>query len=210
MKVLRMLGFGLLAMVLALSIAAAAALWVYRDIPAVELEAKYAGPASRFINIQGVRIHYRDEGAGPGVLLLHANFGNLIGWDPWVDALKDAYRVVRLDMTSHGLTGPDPTGDYTTERTLELVTKFIDAMGLERFSIAGTSMGGTIAIRYTHEHPERIENLILLSPGSLEGKERKSGPRGQVPNSAYLLKYIMPDLFERGANLVGQQKMQDS
>ncbi len=192
MKVLRYIGFGLLSLTVALSIALAVALWVYRDIPAIELEAKYAGPASRFINIDGVRIHFRDEGEGPAVLLLHANFANLIGWDPWVEALQDAYRVVRLDMTSHGLTGPDPTGDYTTKRTLEIVEKFADAMQLDRFSIGGTSMGGTVAIHYAHQHPERIETLILLSPGSLEGKERKSGRRGEVPKAAYVLKYIMP------------------
>jgi pimeloyl-ACP methyl ester carboxylesterase len=95
-------------------------------------------------------------------------------------------------LTSHGLTGPDPTGDYSPERTLEVVEKFINAMNLDQFSIGGTSMGGTVAIHYTHNHPERIDKLILLSPGSLEGKERKSGPRGEVPNAAYVLKYIMP------------------
>ncbi len=168
------------------------ALWVYQDIPAEELEARYANEASRFINIDGVRMHYRDEGQGPAVVLLHANFSNLIGWDPWVEALKDSYRVIRPDFTSHGLTGPDPTGDYSPERTLELTEKFIDAMGLDRFTIAGTSMGGTVAIHYTTQYPDRIDKLILLSPGSLEGKERKSGPRGEVPDSAYVLKYIMP------------------
>lgn len=192
MKVLRNIGFGLLVLAAVLFVTVAIALWVYQDIPAAELEAKYAGPTSRFINVAGLRIHYRDEGSGPAIVLLHANFGNLIGWDPWVGALKDAYRVIRLDMTSHGLTGPDPSGDYSQERTLEVVEKFIDAMDLKRFSIGGTSMGGTVAVHYTHKHPDRIENLILLSPGSLEGKERKSGPRGEVPDAAYILKYIMP------------------
>ncbi len=176
----------------ALSIGVAFAMWKYQDIPAEQLEAKYAGPASRFINIEGVRIHYRDEGKGPTVVLIHANFASLLGWDPWVEALQDSYRVVRLDLTSHGLTGPDPTGDYSPERTLEVVEKFIDAMNLAQFSIGGTSMGGTVAIHYTHNHPERIDKLILLSPGSLEGKERKSGSRGEVPDAAYVLKYIMP------------------
>ena len=45
------------------------------------------------------------------------NFGNLIGWDPWVEALKDHHRVLRFDLTAHGLTGPDPSGDYSLERT---------------------------------------------------------------------------------------------
>jgi pimeloyl-ACP methyl ester carboxylesterase len=192
MKFFRILGYGLLALILILSIGVAVAMWMYRDIPAEQLEAKYAGPASRFVNIEGVRIHYRDEGAGPVVVLIHANFANLIGWDPWVEALQDAYRVIRMDMTSHGLTGPDPTGDYSPERTLRLFEKFIDAMDLDEFSIGGTSMGGTVAIHYTHNHPERIQKLILLSPGSLEGKERKDGPRGEVPDAAYVLKYIMP------------------
>ncbi len=166
------------------------ALWVYRDIPAAELEARYAGPTSRFIVVDGVRMHYRDEGSGPVVLLLHANFSNLIDWDPWVEALKDRYRVVRFDMSSHGLTGPDPTGDYTQQRTLALTEKFIDALELERITIGGTSMGGTVAIHYTAAHPERVDGLILLSPGSLEGRERKR--RGDVPRVGYVLKYILP------------------
>lgn len=192
MKILRILGYILGTFFVAMIVGTLIALWVYRDIPADQLEAKYAGPASRFMNVDGARIHYRDEGQGPAVLLLHANFGNLIGWDPWVEALKDSYRVVRMDFTSHGLTGPDPTGDYSLERTLELTEKFVDAVGLDRFSIAGTSMGGTIAIHYTHAHPDRIENLILLSPGSLEGRDRKEGGRGEVPDAAYVLTYILP------------------
>jgi len=192
MKFFRFLGYGLLALLLVLSIGVTIAMWIYRDIPAEQLEAKYADPASRFINIEGVRIHYRDEGNGSPVVLIHANFASLLGWDPWVEALQDSYRVIRMDMTSHGLTGPDPTGDYSPERTLAVFEKFVEAMDLEEFSIGGTSMGGTVAIHYTHDHPEQIQKLILLSPGSLEGKERKSGPRGEVPKAAYILKYIMP------------------
>ena len=168
------------------------ALWAYQDIPARELEARYAGPTSRFLIVDGVRMHYRDEGSGPVVLLLHANFSNLIDWDPWVEALRDRYRVVRFDMTSHGLTGPDPTGDYSQQRTLALAEKFVAALGLSRFTIGGTSMGGTVAIHYAAAHPDRVERLILLNPGSLEGRERKKGPRGEIPRAAYVLKYILP------------------
>jgi pimeloyl-ACP methyl ester carboxylesterase len=192
MKLLRILGYTFATITVATVIGLCIALWAYRDIPVDRLETKYANHASRFINIDGARIHYRDEGEGPAVLLLHANFGNLVGWDPWVDALKDSYRVVRMDFTSHGLTGPDPTGDYTQARTLELTEKFINAMDLGKFSIAGTSMGGTMAIHFAHKHPEQVDSLILLSPGSLEGKERTENGRDQVPDAAYLLKYILP------------------
>ena len=89
------------------------AAWAYQDIPAATLEAKYANEASRYMNVAGARIHYRDEGPrdAPAVVLVHANFASLLGWEPWAEALKDKYRVIRFDMTSHGLTGPDPTGD---------------------------------------------------------------------------------------------------
>lgn len=188
---LKAVGKALLVLLVIGAIALVAALWAYRDIPAAELEARYAAPASRFIHIDGVRIHYRDEGSGPALLLLHANFSNLLGWDPWVDALRDRYRVVRLDLPAFGLTGPDPSGNYSNQRTLALVEKFADAVGLKRFAIGGTSLGGGIAIRYAARHPDRIESLILLNPGILEGRAMaRTGTR--VPDAANVLAYLTP------------------
>lgn len=171
------------------------ALLTQRDIPAAELEARYARPNSRFLELDGVRLHYLDEGSGPPVVLLHANFANLLDWDPWVAALEDRYRVLRFDMTSHGLTGPDPSGDYTLARTVALLGRFLDALGLERVTLAGISLGGTVAIHYSAAHPERIERLILLNPGSLEGRERRVA--GGLPRAAYVLEYILPRALPR-------------
>jgi pimeloyl-ACP methyl ester carboxylesterase len=188
---LRTIGKALLVLLVIGAIGLLVALWAYRDIPAAELEARFTSPASRFIHIDGVRIHYRDEGSGPALLLLHANFSNLLGWDPWVDALRDRYRVVRLDLPAFGLTGPDPSGNYSNQRTLALVEKFTDAVGLKRFAIGGTSLGGGIAIRYSARHPDRIESLILLNPGILEGRAMaRTGMR--VPDAANVLAYLTP------------------
>ena len=138
MKFLRIMGKILAGLVLLLVMATLIALYAYRDIPAEVLEAKYANDASQFMEVAGVRIHYRDEGPrdAPAVVLVHANFASLLGWEPWAEVLKDKYRVVRLDMTSHGLTGPDPTGDYTLERTMEITEAFIDALGIEQLTIS--------------------------------------------------------------------------
>jgi pimeloyl-ACP methyl ester carboxylesterase len=76
-------------------------------------------------------------------------------------------------------------------RTLALTERFIDALGIEKATLGGTSLGGTVAIHYTAAHPERVERLILLSPGSLEGKEQMKR-RGPVPKAGYVLKYILP------------------
>ncbi|UCG71719.1 MAG: alpha/beta hydrolase [Chromatiales bacterium] len=189
MKVLKVLGLIGITLLGLSVVAVLAAIWVFRDIPAEELEARYMSPASRFLNVDGVRIHYRDEGSGPPIVLIHANFASLIGWDPWVEALKDSYRVIRFDMTSHGLTGPDPSGDYTLPRTVELTERFIDALGLEELTIGGTSLGGTVSIHYAASHPDRVKGLILLSPGALEGREQA---RRGVPKQARVLEYILP------------------
>jgi pimeloyl-ACP methyl ester carboxylesterase len=170
---------------------------IYRDTPAAEVEAKWAKPPSQFVEIDGVRMHYRDEGEGPIVILLHANYSSLFMWEPWVAALRDRYRVIRLDLPAHGLTGPEPSGNYTLERIQQLFEKFVDEKGLERFTVVGTSIGGTVAMRYTADHPDRIERLVLISPGSLEPRVRGRTTPANVPKAADLLAYILPKSFTR-------------
>ena len=114
-----------------IAVALGAALWIFRDIPADIIEAKYVAPNSQFIDIDGVRFHYRDEGEGPAVLLLHAQWSSLIMWDKWAEVLKDSYRVVRLDLPGQGLTGPDPTGEYSMPRYVSLLKKFADTLGID-------------------------------------------------------------------------------
>lgn len=196
MKWLRYLAFGLGSLLAVGALGFLIAAWVYRDIPADVLEAKYTNSASKFLNVDGVRIHYRDEGSGPPLVLIHANFGSLLSWDGWVDSLKSTQRVLRFDMTGHGLTGPDPSGDYSLERTVRLTERFVDALGLTRFSIGGTSLGGTVAMHYAAAHPERVERLILLSPGALEGRSMQRAGRG-LPRVANILEYITPRALAR-------------
>ncbi len=196
MRWLRYSGYALGGILVTGCIAFLFAAWIYRDIPAEVLEAKYANPASRFFNVDGVRIHYRDEGSGPPLVLIHANFASLLSWDDAVESLKKTHRVLRFDMAGHGLTGPDPSGDYSLERTVELTSRFVDALQLKRFSIGGTSLGGTVAMHYTAAHPERVERLILLSPGSLEGRSMERAGR-TVPKAADILKYITPRALAR-------------
>jgi pimeloyl-ACP methyl ester carboxylesterase len=170
---------------------------VYRDTPASEVEAKWATPPSQFVEIDGVRMHYRDEGEGPVVVLLHANYSSLFMWEPWVAALRDRYRVIRLDLPAHGLTGPEPGGNYTLERIQQLFEKFVDEKELGRFTVVGTSIGGTVAMRYTADHPDRIERLVLISPGSLEPRVRGRTTPANLPKAADILGYILPKSFTR-------------
>jgi pimeloyl-ACP methyl ester carboxylesterase len=170
-----------------------AGLWLWRDLPATTVDARYAHPASRWVEIDGVRMHYVDEGTGPAVLLLHAHYFNLRMWEPWAEELRGSHRVVRLDLTSHGLTRPDPTGDYSVERGLELLEQFTAAVGLERFALAGASLGGTHAIRYAVRHPEQVERLILLNPGALEGQQQSARMNSPLAKPMiHAVRYITP------------------
>lgn len=150
----------------------ATAVWVYRDIPAEALEARYAAPASLFINVDGVRMHFQDQGNGEPVILIHGEFASLFAWNSWVQQLQGSYRLLRFDMSGHGLTGPDATGAYSVERSVELLERFSTALQLEKFSIAATSMGATVALHYAAKHPDHIVKLILLNP-ELPNKNRK-------------------------------------
>ncbi|MSO99071.1 MAG: alpha/beta hydrolase [Rhodospirillaceae bacterium] len=199
-KFLRILGwiFGSIVALLVVGFVVGAA--YYTDIPAAELEKKYANADSKFAMLDGVRMHYRDEGPreGPVIILIHAHFDSLLMWDPWVAALKDKYRVVRFDFTGHGLTGPDPSGDYTLKRTVDLVEKLLAELGLTKFSMAGTSMGGTIALHYASRHSDQVEKIILLSPGALNTRVRGRDTPPPLPPGIDMVKYITPKAMFAG------------
>jgi pimeloyl-ACP methyl ester carboxylesterase len=206
MKALRIIGTILLGLVVLLVVGFVIGAVYYRDIPAAELEKKYGNAESKFIMLDGVRMHYRDEGptngtdktTAPTVILAHAHFDSLIAWDPWVEALKDKYRVIRFDYTSHGLTGVDPSGDYSLKRTVDLVEMLVNELQLKKFSMAGTSMGGTIAIHYASRHPDQVEKMILMSPGALNTRVRGRDTPPPLPFYIDLAAYITPRLIFQG------------
>ena len=134
------------------------------DLAPEPLERRYALPPSRFLEVDGVRVHYRDEGDGPPLLLLHGLTANLLDWQGWAERLRDRHRVIRLDLPGHGLTGPDPRQRYAWPETAALALAFLDHLGIRRASVAGSSYGGAIAWHLAAQAPERVDRLILLAP----------------------------------------------
>lgn len=138
------------------------------DTEPAAMHAKYGTPPSQMLAIAGDRrVHLRDEGPrdAPVVILLHGSNADLHTWQPWTDALRKQYRVIRYDQRGHGLTGPAPDGNYALEAFIEDVDAVADALGVERFTLAGNSMGGAIAMGYAIAHPERLEALVLVDAG---------------------------------------------
>lgn len=136
-----------------------------------EIVAKYADPDSRFAVLEGlagIRVHYKDQGKGPAILLVHSSAGDLKDWQPWVDILAEDYRVVRLDLPAFGLTGGVPSGNYSIDRYLMLVDSLMDHLGVERFAMVGASYGGLVAFRYAGTRTERVTALLLSNSAGIE------------------------------------------
>ena len=156
----------LIALVLILALGTVGWLALQRgDIAYDSLEAKYDSPASRYMDLGGgLRVHYRDEGRrdGPTLVLVHGYAASLHTWEPWVRSLSSDYRVITLDLPGHGLTRADQ--GYTVGRqgfgaAVDQVTR---NLGVDRFTLAGNSMGGGVAWEYAIDHPERVEGLVLV------------------------------------------------
>jgi len=146
------------------SIALAIASQVTRDVPLDDLKRSYAGGASRFLDVDGFAVHYRDEGSGPPLVLLHGTGSSLHTWDAWADALRGRFRVIRMDLPGFGLTGPRQDDDYRIDAYVAFLEAFRGKLGLNGFTLAGNSLGGQIAWSYAVAYPERVEALVLLDP----------------------------------------------
>jgi pimeloyl-ACP methyl ester carboxylesterase len=146
-------------------VGAALLAWRVPDRPVSTLQAKWAPPPSTFIDVKGLSIHLRDEGPSDDpapIVLLHGTSASLHTWDGWAAALSSRRRVIRFDLPGFGLTGPSTDGVYGIERYVETVVAIADGLGVQRFVIAGNSLGGYVAWATALAHPQRVDRLILV------------------------------------------------
>jgi pimeloyl-ACP methyl ester carboxylesterase len=157
------LGRLLLAVLVLVGIGVASA-WA-PDRSVEELKARWAPAPSQFVAIDGMQVHLRDEGPRDDphpIVLLHGTSASLHTWNGWADALKATRRVVRMDMPGFGLTGPNPSGDYTLMAYVAFVDHVLAQRGVTHAVVAGNSLGGEIAWLLALHHPERVERLVLV------------------------------------------------
>lgn len=159
------------ALFILLAISLLAGCGFHRDKTLAELTPLYANEASRFVAVDGMEVHYRDEGSGPVLLLLHGSNASLHTWDGWVQELQSNYRLIRLDLPGHGLTGPHPENRYHWAEAARFVDRFVQKLGVDRFVIVGNSMGGGIAWNYALAFPRKVEKLVLLDARGIPPQE---------------------------------------
>ena len=150
------------------------------DSNPAEMQTKYGGVDSRFADTAGgMSVHYRDQGCRdcPAILLVHGSNSSLHTFESLVRILEDKYRLISYDQPGHGLTGPHPLDDYSAQGMFEAIDAVVDATGIEKFAIAGHSMGGWIAWRYALERPEQLSALILISASGAPPSPKSGKPR---------------------------------
>jgi pimeloyl-ACP methyl ester carboxylesterase len=170
-------------------------LWLYTpDAPLAGLEAKYLNGPGDYLQVAGMRLHVRDSGPrdAPAVILLHGFGASLHTWEAWAQRLSADHRVVRFDLPGFGLTGPDPTGDYSDGRSLTVIAALMDRLGIAHATLIGNSLGGKLAWKFAAENPGRIDRLILISPDGYASPGFEYGKAPEVPAMLKLLPYVLP------------------
>ncbi|HTQ29467.1 MAG TPA: alpha/beta hydrolase, partial [Puia sp.] len=174
-----------------------------KDIPFNELREKYANQDSRFLNLMGMQVHYRDEGDSLDsvpLVLVHGTSSSLQTWDSLVIRLKPQKRIIRFDLPAFGLTGPNPEKDYSFGYYVRFLDSLLERLNVHQCILAGSSLGGGISWEFSLVHPQVVKKLILLDATGFPLKNGK-GALGfkmvGIPVLGSLVKYVSPEFITR-------------
>ena len=177
----------------------------HRDIPLNELKIKYANSSSSFIAVNGMDVHFRDEGLQTDtipIVLIHGTGSSLHTFNEWSDRLKKSHRLIRMDLPAYGLTGPFPDGNYTMANYTAFLKDFLIALNIKQCVLAGNSLGGAIAWNFTLEQPSMVTKLILIDASGYPIAS-KSVPiafsLAKIPVINKLLTFITPRFLVRSS-----------
>ena len=118
------------------------------------------------ITLHGHRVSYRRAGWGPVIVLIHGITGSSLTWDEVIEPLAEHYTVVAPDLLGHGQSAK-PRGDYSLGAYASGVRDLLSALGHDRATIVGHSLGGGVAMQLAYQFPERVERLVLVDSGGL-------------------------------------------
>ena len=160
-----MRGLSITAALLAALLALAVILTWEPDRQIGELAARWAPPPSRFVEIDGIQVHLRDEGPRDDpepVILLHGLSASLHTWEGWAAGLRTQRRVISMDLPGFGLTGPSMGGDCHIDAYVRFLLRLMDTLGVKRAVLVGNALGGEIAWQTAVSAPRRVSALVLL------------------------------------------------
>ena len=165
---------------------------------------------SRFIDVNGFKVHYRFAGNGkPLVMLLHGSFLSLRSWRLVFDDLSKTASVVAFDRPAFGLTSrPLPSKatsvSYSPEAQSDLVIALMKKLGFHKAVFAGNSTGGTIAMLTALRYPQHVEGLVLVDAMIYSGYATSEVPsfikpvmKAMTPFFSHLMRFLIARLYSR-------------
>src|SRR5215208_1575747 len=121
------------------------------------------------IDLHGHEVIYRIAGSGPPVVLVHGMVNSSRHWEEVAVRLAGDYMVIAPDLIGHG-DSATPRGDYSLGAHAAVIRDLLAAIGVERSTVVGHSLGGGVAMQFFYQFPQRTDRLVLISSGGL-GRE---------------------------------------
>jgi pimeloyl-ACP methyl ester carboxylesterase len=148
-------------------------------------------PRGRFIDVEGARIHYLDEGTGPTLLLVHGLGGHMLNFTySLLGKLTCQFRVIVLDRPGSGYSTRPKGASATIGAQARTISRFCQELELGRPLIVGHSLGGAIALALALNYPEQVAGLALLAPAT-HRPERVPPPFDGLAIASPLLRHLI-------------------
>lgn len=156
----------------------------------------------RHLRLHGHEVGYRMAGEGPGLVLIHGLTGSSTTWREVMPTLAERFTVLAPDLLGHGESAK-PRGDYSLGAFASGVRDLMVALGMERATVVGHSLGGGVALQLAYQFPERCERLVLVNSGGL-GKEVHAILRAVcLPGSELVMPFVLAPQVQRLLGSIG-------
>jgi pimeloyl-ACP methyl ester carboxylesterase len=147
-------------------------------------EEDFADRDSRFLDVDGLQIHYKHAGQGePVLVLIHGSFLSLYSWRNVLQPLAQHSQVIAFDRPAFGLTSrplprpQDQNNPYSPEAQADVIIAMLDSLGIQQAVLVGSSAGGTTAMLAALRHPQRVQALVLVDAMVYSGYAVSEFPR---------------------------------
>ena len=154
------------------------------------------------LTLHGHRVTYRTAGRGPVLLLLHGITNSSQTWEKVAPLLSERFTLIAPDLLGHGESAT-PRGDYSLGAHATGVRDLLTALGHQRVTVIGHSLGGGIAMQFAYQFPERCERLVLVSSGGLGREVHLLLRAAALPGADYVLPVITSSQMLRLGRGVG-------
>lgn len=129
-------------------------------------------PEGQYVSLKnGYRIHYQDQGQGPVVVFLHGSGNGASGYSNfkgnYPELAQAGYRCIVPDMIGFGYSDKPDDVEYPLSFFVDCLKQTLDALGVQKATVVGNSLGGAVALGFALAHPGSVEKLVLMAPGGL-------------------------------------------